>query len=187
MRIRYSGEALLLSYGLMETPLIVLDVETTGFRPEDGHEIVEIGAQKFLRNNILGEYHALVRPTRTLDPEVIGIHGITEELLSVEGRQSEEVFPEFLAFVGGHTLVGHNIAFDLGFINAHLKRLGLPSISNPTMDTIEIAKRLLILPSYSLEKVAQYLKVPQLEAHRALADVNTTRQVLLKLFERART
>ena len=171
----------------METYLVVLDVETTGFRPEEGHEIVELAAQKILRDQVLEEFHALVRPSRSLDPEVIRIHGITDELLALEGKSGQEVFPSFVQFIGGHTLVGHNVAFDLGFINAHLVRLGLPKLANPTIDTIEVARRLLILPSYSLEKVAQYLKVPQPEAHRALADVNTTREVLLRLFARAKT
>lgn len=170
----------------METKLIVLDVETTGFRPDEGHEIVELAAQKILRDQVLEEFHALVRASRPLDPEVIRIHGITDELLALEGKAAQEVFPAFVEFAGSHTLVGHNISFDLGFINAHLTRLGLPALANPTIDTIEVAKRLLILPSYSLEKVAQYLKVPQPEAHRALADVNTTREVLLRLFARAR-
>lgn len=171
----------------METKLIILDVETTGFRPDEGHEIVELAAQKILGSNILEEFHALLRPSRPLDPEVIAIHGITDELLALEGRPAGDVIPEFVRFAGTDTLVGHNVGFDLGFLNAHLERLGLPKLMNPTIDTLEVARRLLILPSYSLEKVAQYLKVPQPEAHRALADVNTTRQVLLQLFARART
>lgn len=170
----------------METQLVVLDVETTGFRPDEGHEIVELAAQKILRDQVLEEFHALVRASRPLDPEVIRIHGITDELLALEGKAPQDVFPAFVTFIGGRTLVGHNIAFDLGFLNAHLMRLGLAKLANPTIDTIEVAKRLLILPSYSLEKVAQYLKVPQPEAHRALADVNTTREVLLRLFARAK-
>ncbi len=170
----------------MEQHLVVLDVETTGFKPEDGHEIIEIAAQKILRDNVLGEFQALVKPTRVVDEEAIRIHGISNELLALEGQAAEEIFPRFVEFVAGHTLVGHNIAFDLGFINHHLKKLGLQPLTNPVIDTLEIARRLLIIPSYSLERVAQYLKVPQPEAHRALADVNTTRAVLLKLFERAR-
>lgn len=170
----------------METQLVVVDVETTGFRPDEGHEIIEIGAQKILREKILGEFHAFLRPARSFDPEITKFNGITEEMLALEGRPANEVIPEFLTFAGGNTLVGHNIAFDVGFINAHLARLGMPKLANPMMDTIAIAKRLLIIPSYSLEKVAAYLKVPQPTAHRAMADVNTTREVLLKLFARAK-
>lgn len=171
----------------MDQPLIVLDVETTGFRPEDGHEIIELGAQKIIRDTVLGDFHALIKPTRSLDPEVIRVHGITDDILAEQGKDAAEVFPAFLGFIGSTTLVGHNIAFDLGFLNHHLLRLKLPVLANPTIDTLEVARRLLILPSYSLEKVARYLKVPQPEAHRAMADVKTTVGVLLKLFERAKT
>lgn len=170
----------------MEQPLIVLDVETTGFKPEDGHEIIELGAQKIVREKVLDEFHALIKPSRSLDPEVIRIHGITDDLLAEQGKDATEVFPAFLSFIGSATLVGHNIAFDLGFLNHHLLRLKLPALTNPTIDTLEVARRMLILPSYSLEKVALYLKVPQPEAHRAMADVRTTVGVLLKLFERAK-
>lgn len=166
--------------------LVILDVETTGFKPELGHEIVEIGAQKVVRDAVVDTFHALVRPTKPVDPESMRVHGITLEELMADGREGGEVFPALVAFVGDTMLVGHNVQFDIGFINAHLKQLNLPPLANPTLDTLDIARRLLILPSYSLEKVAQYLKVPQPEAHRALADVKTTHGVLLKLFERAK-
>jgi len=171
----------------MENPLIVLDVETTGFKPEEGHEIVEIAAERFIEDNVLGVFHALIRPTKPLDLEAINVHGITNELLALEGKEAREIFPAFLDFVGSDVLVGHYIAFDLAFINQHLKLLGLSELSNRTIDTVSLARKYLILPSYRLEKVAQYLKVPQPEAHRALPDVRTTRAILLELFKRAKT
>lgn len=169
------------------TPLVVLDVETTGFKPEDGHEVIEVAAQRIVRDEVVGEFVALVKPSRPIThEEVTRFNGIDQAMLDADGRPDVEVFPELVAFIGDATIVGHNIQFDIGFINAHLVKLGLPKLMNPTMDTCDISRQLLILPSYRLEKIAQYLKVPQPEAHRALADVNTTRQVLLKLLERAR-
>jgi DNA polymerase-3 subunit alpha (Gram-positive type) len=112
-------------------------------------------------------------------------NGITGELLDAEGHAHEAVIPEFIDFLAEAVLIGHNIPFDLGFLNAHLHRLSLPVVTNQTMDTLELSRRYLILPSYSLESVARYLKIPQPKAHRALADVETTRQVFLKLVERA--
>lgn len=170
----------------MPHQLVILDVETTGFKPELGHEIIEIGALKIVRDKILGEFHAMVKPTRPVDPDSQKIHGITDDMLAAEGKPAGDVFPAFVEFAGKNVLVGHNIKFDMGFINFHLAKLGLDPLKNGTMDTLDIAKRLLILPSYSLERVAQYLKVPQPLAHRALADVTTTHGVLLKLFERAK-
>lgn len=170
----------------MEHQLVILDVETTGFKPQDGAEIIEIGALKVVREQILGEFHAMVKATRPIDPGSQKIHGITDEMLLEEGKDASEVFPAFVDFVKDTVLVGHNVQFDLGFINFHLAKLGLEPLLNQRMDTLDIAKRLLILPSYSLERVAQYLKVPQPEAHRAIADVKTTHGVLLRLFERAK-
>ncbi len=183
--VRYAATGNI-DHWFMERQLVVVDVETTGFKPEEGHEIIEIGAQKIIRNRVLAEFHALVKPTRPVDPESMKIHGITDAMLAAKGKTAQEVFPAFVEFSHDLVLVGHNIAFDFGFINAHLLRLGFPILTNHTMDTLAIAKKLLILPSYSLERVAQYLKVPQPAAHRALADVATTHGVLLKLFERAK-
>jgi DNA polymerase III alpha subunit (gram-positive type) len=71
------------------------------------------------------------------------------------------------------------------FLNKHFTRHGLPVLANSVLDTLVLARQYLILPSYSLESVARYLKVDQPQAHRAMADVETTRQVFLKLVERA--
>lgn len=169
----------------MEQQLVILDVETTGFKPEEGHEIIELAALKIVRDQVLAEFHALVQPTRPVDPSSRLVHGITDEELATHGKPAADVFPAFVQFLADHILVGHNVGFDLGFINHHLQRLQLGALTNQTIDTLEVARRLLILPSYSLERVAQYLRVPQPMAHRAMADVQTTRGVLLKLFERA--
>ena len=165
--------------------LVVIDVETTGLRPDEGHEIIEVAAQKIRGREVLGEYVQLVETGRILDAEATRVHGITNELLALEGKPASEVFPALVQFIGNAPLVGHNVGFDIGFINAHLDRLGLPRLANTPMDTLGIAKRYLLIPSYSLEKVAAYLKVPQPLAHRAKADVETTREVFWKLVERA--
>lgn len=165
---------------------VVFDVETTGFKPEEGHVIIELAGQKFTGPEVLAEYASLVFPDRSLDPAGIAVHGITEDLLAAEGRAIQDVIPEFLDFIGDSVLIGHNVNFDLGFLNSHLVKLKKSPIINKTLDTLELARRYLILPSYSLGSVAQYLKVPQPQAHRAMADVETTRQVFLKLVERAR-
>lgn len=164
---------------------VVFDVETTGFKPEEGHVIIELAGQKFTGPEVLAEFNHLVRPARALDPSAIAVHGITEDLLAAEGRAVGDVIPEFLDFIGDSVLIGHNVPFDIGFVNSHLTKLERPLLPNQTLDTLELARKYLLLPSYSLKSVAQYLKVPQPTAHRAMADVETTRQVFLKLIERA--
>jgi DNA polymerase-3 subunit alpha (Gram-positive type) len=153
--------------------LVVLDVETTGMKPEDGHSVIEVAGQRLRNEEVIAVYDAL--------------HGITNEILAAEGRARAEVMNEFREFCKDAVLVGHNIAFDMGFLNAEYRRLGQPPLENRTIDTIEIAKKYLLIPSYSLKNVAAYLQVPQPKAHRALADVETTTAVLIKLIERAKT
>ena len=166
--------------------LVVIDVETTGMNPNEGHSVIEVAAQE-LTGRLMGKtYQALVKLDRPLDPEVSAIHGITDELLALEGRDRSQVFKELMEFIADSVLVGHNIGFDLAFLNAEQTRLEQPVYSNETLDTLELAKRYLILPSYSLKTIAAYLEVPQPTSHRALADVETTRQVFIKLVERAK-
>lgn len=168
------------------TPFVVFDTETTGLEPAEGHDIIEIGAEKLVNGKVIDEFDALLTTERTLDPDVIAVHGITNALLEKEGRPPAEVLMEFLGFIEGAVLVAHNAVFDMAFLNEHLRRIGSPPLSNQTLDTLIISRRELLLPSYSLKNVAAYLKVPQPKAHRALADVQTTRQVFLKLIERAK-
>ena len=166
--------------------LVVLDTETTGLEPELGHEIIELAAQKVVGRDVVGEFAALVTPTRPVPPDAAAVHGITPELLAAEGKPASEVFPAFLAFLGDAGIVAHNAAFDIAFLNRHLALLGLPALTNSVLDTLELAKRYLILPSYSLKNVAAYLHVVQPSAHRALVDVETTREVFFRLAERAK-
>ncbi|MBU0707839.1 3'-5' exonuclease [Patescibacteria group bacterium] len=171
---------------MQEKEFIIVDVETTGFRPNDGHSIIEIAAERMLNEKIIDEFHSLVLPEQfPLDKEAQAIHGISDELLQKEGRPNHIVIPEFVKFAQGLPLIGHNIGFDVSFINSHLVRLNQPTLSNKTIDTLQLARKYLIIPSYSLEKVSAYLKVPQPSAHRAKVDVEVTRQVFLKLNERA--
>lgn len=168
---------------------VVLDVETTGLDPALGHEIIEIGAQKIHGRMMVGEFVSLVKPVRPIPLDAIAFHaknGITQELLNREGKDHAAVIPELVTFIGQAVIVAHNAPFDIGFVNAHLIKLGRPPLSNQVIDTLEIAKRYLLLASYRLSNVAAYLKVAQPSAHRALVDVITTREVFYKLIERAR-
>lgn len=154
-------------------------------RPSDGHSIIELAAQKIRGQEVIDRFEALINPGHLLDQAAADVHGITELELLAKGKEPRAVFLAFASFIESLPLVAHNVGFDIAFLNAHHERLQLPPVRNPLIDSVAVARALLILPSYSLQSVARYLKVPQPEAHRAMADVMTLRQVLFKLAERA--
>jgi DNA polymerase III epsilon subunit family exonuclease len=163
-------------------PLVVLDIETTGFYYNTGDEIVEVAAEKLIGFKIIDTFHSLIRPTRLVPPEAIAIHGLDNQYLKLHGREPFEVFTEFASFIGGALLVGHNIRqFDFPFIAAHFLRLGLPAPHNELLDTLEIARAQLAIPNHKLGTVAAHFGIATDGAHRAQADVAMTREVLLRL------
>ncbi|SEQ68393.1 DNA polymerase-3 subunit epsilon [Amphritea atlantica] len=99
---------------------IVLDTETTGIDPKEGHRIIEIGCVEMMNRRLTGRtYHRYLKPDRVIDDEAIQVHGITNEFLDDKPR-FEEIQDEFLHFIRGADLVIHNAAFDVGFIDNEL-------------------------------------------------------------------
>jgi len=102
------------------------------------------------------------------------------------GKWAEEVFPKFTEFVGDAVLVGHNIRrFDFPFIQAHYSRLGLPLLTNDLLDTLELSRSVLRLPNHKLGTIATHFQISTAGAHRAMADVIMTREVLRRLLQDA--
>lgn len=100
---------------------IILDTETTGLEPSQGHRIIEIGCVEVINRKLTGNhYHQYIRPERDIDEQAIEIHGITPEFLKDKPVFSE-IVDEFMAFIDGGQLVIHNAPFDVGFINHELK------------------------------------------------------------------
>jgi len=102
---------------------ILLDTETTGLEPREGHRIVEIGAVELVNRSLTGlTFHEYLNPERIMDDEVIRVHGLTNAFLDDKPRFAA-VAQSFLDFVRGAELIIHNAAFDLGFINHELAKL----------------------------------------------------------------
>lgn len=102
---------------------IVLDTETTGLEPAEGHRIIEIGCVEVINRRFTGNtYHQYVKPDREIDAAAIEVHGITNEFLADKPSFSD-VAKDFLEFVQGAELIIHNAAFDVGFINYELTRM----------------------------------------------------------------
>lgn len=103
---------------------IVLDTETTGLDPAQGHRVIEIGCLELLnRRRTDRQFHVYLQPDRVIDPEAVQVHGITNEFLADQPRFAD-VADEFLNFVRDAELIIHNAAFDLGFLDHELRRCG---------------------------------------------------------------
>ena len=122
--------------------LIVLDTETTGIDPKEGHRIIEVGAVEISKREITtSEFHKYVQPNRNVGDSV-NIHGITDKFL-INKPQFEQISDDLLTFIDGATLIIHNAPFDLGFLNNELKIIGVKKKIEdlcPVIDTLELSK-----------------------------------------------
>src|SRR5690554_4739427 len=108
---------------------IVLDTETTGLDPADGHRIVEVAGVELINRRLTGRHlHLYLNPDRDSDPEALAIHGLTTEFLSRHSRFNE-VAQQLVDFVKGAEIIIHNAAFDTRFLNAELSRIGMPAFN----------------------------------------------------------
>jgi DNA polymerase-3 subunit epsilon len=121
---------------------IVLDTETTGLDPLDGHRLVEIGCVELINGIPTGQtFHQYFNPERGMPAEAFAVHGLSEEFLK-DKMFFAEAADDLIAFLGEAPLVIHNAAFDLGFINAELERAGRPPLARERLvDTLLIARR----------------------------------------------
>ncbi|HOW35433.1 MAG TPA: exonuclease domain-containing protein [Candidatus Omnitrophota bacterium] len=164
------------------TEFVIFDVETTGLSPERGDRVVEIAALKVKNSKALGTFHSLVDPEREISFGAFEVNGISAEML--EGApKSGEILPDFLKFIDGAVLVGHNVSFDLGFLREELSLNGLSLNSKiPVADTLKMARGLMPnLGRYPLWFVAQSLGIEMRQQHRAMADVYLTYEIFCRL------
>ena len=160
-------------------PFIAFDTETTGLDPSSGR-IVEIGAVKFDRRGVIARYNVLINPEIPMPEEAGKVNGITDAMLK-DKPLIADVFPDFFDFIGTGVLVAHNAPFDINYVNAELKRIGKPPLTNKVVDTRIFAKEILPgLSSYALQDLAVQLGITALEAHRAEDDA----RVCMELFEK---
>jgi DNA polymerase III subunit epsilon len=121
---------------------VVLDTETTGLDPADGHRVLEIGAVEIVHQSLTGKvFHALINPERDVPQDAMRVHGHSSAVLK-DKPVFASVVDDFLAFIGDSKLVIHNADFDVRFVNAELARLGLAAISmDRVVDTLTLARK----------------------------------------------
>lgn len=163
---------------------IVLDTETTGLEPSQGHRIIEIGCVEIVDRKLTGNhYHQYVRPDREIDEGALEVHGITAEFLA-EKPAFEEIADDFLEFISGAELVIHNAPFDVGFIDAELARLKPPrTVANlcSVLDTLVMAREKHPGQKNSLDALCKRYAVDnsQRDLHGALLDAEILADVYL--------
>jgi DNA polymerase-3 subunit epsilon len=166
---------------------IVLDTETTGLEPEQGHRIIEIGCVEMINRRLTGRtFHHYLNPERDIDPGAQEVHGLSAEFLS-DKPAFGEIVEEFLEFVGDAELVIHNAPFDVGFLDAELSRLErqLPRMQAlcPVLDTLVLAREMHPGQRNSLDALCRRYQVDnsQRELHGALLDARILAEVYLAM------
>jgi len=161
----------------------VLDTETTGLDPSDGHRIVEIACIELVNHMPSGRvFHRHVNPERDMPEEAYAVHGLSAEFLATH-QPFAAVADEFLAFVGDGRLIIHNAEFDLKFINSELRRLGKEALTCAIEDTLALARRRYPGAQASLDALCRRFEI-DLSArtkHGALLDCELLAAVYLEL------
>lgn len=170
---------------LFEVTFCVIDLETTGGSAADGG-ITEIGAVKLRGGECLGTFQTFVNPGHSIPRQITMLTGITESMVAT-APPPDAVLPTLLEFVGDAVIVGHNVRYDLGYLNAALERSGRPPLANRTLDTVRLARRLVRdeVPNCRLGTLAERFRLPHRPSHRALDDALATGDLLHVLIERA--
>lgn len=166
---------------------IVLDTETTGLEPEQGHRIIEIGCVEVInRKRTGGFYHQYIQPDRPVDEGAVEVHGITDEFLADKPRFAD-IVEEFMEFIGEDELVIHNAPFDVGFINHELKldKRQWPDVDQccSIVDTLVMARQMHPGQRNSLDALCKRYDIDnsKREWHGALLDAEILADVYLTM------
>lgn len=165
---------------------IVLDTETTGLNPRDGHRIIEVACIEMINRRLTGRHlHKYVHPEREIDAGAQAVHGITLEFLADKPKFAD-IVDEFLDFIRGAQLIIHNAPFDLGFLNAELDRLGrvpVDTVCAGVIDTLKDAKEMHPGKRNSLDALCERYAIDNSgrTLHGALLDTELLAEVYLAM------
>ena len=174
------------SVPLVDLDFTVVDVETTGWAPEDAG-ITEIGAVRVHGDTMIGEFGSLVNPGTPVPPAITELTGISDQMLT-SAPPVDAVLPGLLAFAEGSVLAAHNAPFDLAFLTAACAGIGRAWPGFEVLDTVRLARHLMAtpqeVPDRKLATLAQFFGTPVRPSHRALDDARATAVVLGELLGR---
>lgn len=163
---------------------IVLDTETTGLSPQEGHRLVELGCIEVMNHVPTGNvFHRYINPERDMPEGAFKVHGLSSEFLSDKPKFAE-IADEFLAFIAEDELVIHNAAFDMAFLNYELKLVSRPPIATRrAIDTLTIARQRFPGAQNSLDALCKRFDIDNSGRvkHGALLDAELLAEVYLEL------
>jgi len=161
---------------------IVLDTETTGLDPQQGHRIIEIGAVEMINRKLTGNnFHVYLNPQREIDAAAVNVHGLTNKFLQ-DKPLIAEIADQFLGYLSDSELIIHNARFDIGFIKAELSRLNKKLMDNlRVIDTLAMAKEKHPGQKNNLDALCRRYNIDnsKRELHGALLDANLLAQLYL--------
>lgn len=154
------------------TDFTIVDLETTGL-DTNFDEIIELGAVRIRDGIIVDTFQKLVKPQNPIDEFITELTGITNDMLA-NAATIEEVFPDYISFIGNDVIVGHNVNFDINFIYDTLYWLDKKTFTNDFIDTMRMARKVLKeLKHHRLSDLKSYYKIDS-EAHRSIGDCMST-------------
>jgi CRISPR-associated protein Cas2 len=163
---------------------VLIDIETSGLSLVND-EIIELSALKVKDGDIIDRFDTMICPERSISHRIESLTGITNIMLKESGGNLKTCIQTFREFVGDSIIVGHNLRFDLGFINHACVKFSIAAIENKRYDTFELSKKMLPeLSSYALKSIAAYFNIKNETEHRGLADCYTTKAVYDQLASR---
>ncbi len=161
---------------LTEIKFACLDTETTGLSPEEGGKICEVAVSVSRGGRVLEQYSTLVNPGMPMHPDVVAIHGITNEMVA-SAPTFAEILPKLLALLDGSVLVAHNADFDVGFLKSEFAQCGMHFPPYPVVDTLKLARKSGKFAKNNLGCIAAELGINPQGWHRAMADTKMAEQI----------
>ena len=162
---------------LKEIKFACLDTETTGLCPEEGGRICEVAVCVSKAGQTLAEFSTLINPGMPMHPDVIAIHGITNEMVK-NAPSFADILPKLLSIIDGCVLVAHNAEFDLKFLRYECELCGMKLPDLPVIDTLKLAKKSGRFEKNRLGFIAEKLGISAAGWHRAMADTKMAEQIL---------
>lgn len=159
---------------------IVLDTETTGLDPRQGHRIIELAAIELDGRKVsLRRFHRYLNPEREIEAGAVAVHGLTYERLQNEAKFAD-IAASFLEFIEDAELIIHNAPFDIGFLNRELELIGMPPLQNAVVDTLKVAREMHPGKKNSLDALCGRYEIDN--AHRSLHGALLDTELLAEVY-----